>query len=86
MRTFLIHKQKPFKTMTKKHFSKIALIIANSVSDKIDKSQKTGWESDQASRAYKAAASQIALDLADFLADENPAFDRARFLNACGII
>ncbi len=72
--------------MTKKHFSKIALIIADSVSDKIEKSKKTGWESDQASRAYKAASSQIALDLADFFEDENPAFDRSRFLNACGII
>ena len=72
--------------ITKKHFSKIAGCVANSVSDKIDKSQKTGWESDQAARAYKMAASQIALDLADFFADENPAFDRARFLNACGII
>ena len=72
--------------MTKKHFNKIALIIADSVSDKIDKSGKSGWESEQIARAYKMAASQIALDMADFFADENPAFDRSRFLNACGVL
>jgi hypothetical protein len=68
--------------MTKKHFIKISAIIK----DTIDKSKREGWESSQVSRALVVASETIALDMADYFAKENPAFDRSRFLVACGVL
>ena len=74
--------KKPKDTMTKKHFIKMAAIIK----DTIDKSKRKGWESSDASRALVVAAETIALDMADYFAKENPAFDRSRFLASAGVL
>ena len=57
--------------MTKKHFKAIAEIISeHNLTSYIDP---------------KAAIRSIAEELADFCATTNPHFDRAKFLEACGI-
>jgi len=75
-------KQKIEINMSKKHYNSIAGIIKST----IDKSKREGWESSQASRALVVASESIALDVADFFASENPAFNRSRFLTACGVL
>lgn len=58
--------------LTKKDFKAIADIIQTAVNQS---TQKTGCES----------LTQVAKDLAAYCATTNPRFDRARFLNACGV-
>lgn len=67
--------------MTKKHYIAIAAIIK----EQIDKSARDGWESEQAAKAWKISQESTAFDIADYFQDENPSFDRARFLAACGV-
>lgn len=54
--------------MTKKHFEALAAIVND---NRFDGSRKEACES-------------IARDMADLFAEENPRFDRERFLTACG--
>ena len=68
--------------MTKKHFISIAKIIKEQLENEqlanplVSQDIKDGAE---------IAVSCIAESLADYFQDENPAFDRSRFLAACGI-
>jgi hypothetical protein len=56
--------------MTRKHFEAIAQVIAD---------ERTNWEADP---AVGSALTYLAEALADVFAEENPRFDRARFLKA----
>lgn len=57
--------------MTRKHFIKVAAIIA-------------GDYACSANDGERNRVKGIALSLSDMFAQENPLFDRARFLRACG--
>jgi len=62
--------------MTKKHYEAIAVILAKYQSAPL-------YELDYSD--YRTAE-HIANELSDYFATENPKFDRARFLQACGIV
>lgn len=59
--------------MTKRHFESIARILKNARGTAIDSGEAPMQVSD------------VALSLADYFANENPRFDRAQFLTACGL-
>lgn len=63
--------------MTKRHFEAIARMLRERVEfpdGTID------FDS-----GYRMATRHIAFDLADYFEEQNPRFDRQRFLTACGI-
>lgn len=64
--------------MTKKDYEKIAKVLAKRIT-------VTG----EFSRAYQNEVREqvkyVASDLADTFAEDNPKFDRERFLKACGV-
>lgn len=65
--------------MTKKHFEAIAAII-------LDERPATLWGmTDDYSDGNRDGIKTIAERLADYFATENPQFNRARFLAACGV-
>lgn len=59
--------------MTKKHYVAIAAAI------------KSGEEARPVSATSASTQEQIAMACADYFASDNPRFDRARFLKACGV-
>jgi hypothetical protein len=59
--------------MTKRHFEAIAKILKSAREDAI------------AIGETPLQTSDVALGMADYFANENPRFDRARFLTACGL-
>jgi hypothetical protein len=63
--------------MTKTHFEAIAAMLAN----------RNGYNSSTIDydAGYNRALENIAHDLADYFEDENPRFDRKRFLTAAGL-
>lgn len=61
--------------MTKKHFESVAAIIAAELAG------KPACNRPDIARAVAKTAQR----LADYFAAENPKFDRARFLTACGV-
>lgn len=61
--------------MNKKHFEAIASII---------KDNQVEIHSDF-DRGYIAGVEGVAHEMADYFTSQNPNFDRARFLQACGI-
>ena len=67
--------------MTDGDYIAIAFILRESTR----KAGQNGWESDHARRGFIAAGTNIAMDLADRFAADNPRFNRARFLAACGV-
>lgn len=60
--------------MTRKHFEAIAKII----------NARLAW-ADAVQYGYIDATQKIANEMADYFATQNPNFDRARFLKACGL-
>ena len=62
--------------MTRKHFIKIAAVLAQY--NIVDPAM--GFD-----EGYSSAANGITEALADFFESENPRFDRAKFLTACGL-
>lgn len=66
--------------MTRKDYEKIAAILFPFAHNSKDFPDKT--ESD---RGITYAGKEIANRMADMLAADNPRFDRARFLRACGL-
>jgi hypothetical protein len=62
--------------MTSKHYQAMAEIIRKSLSR---------INPDKSGEMVKLAHQEIAEELADFLAEDNESFDRARFLTACGL-
>lgn len=62
--------------MTRKDYVAIARILA---SIRMPESEH------QFTRGHEGARETIALDFAEHCATDNPRFDRARFLKACGI-
>jgi len=66
--------------MTRKDYELIAAAIAGQHSE-IPSDEPKVWES-----AYKCGVTDAARALADALAEDNPRFDRARFLAACGVV
>jgi len=65
--------------VTKKDYERIARAIAGQHSE-IARDDERVWES-----AYKIGVCDAARALADALAEDNPRFDRERFLRACGV-
>lgn len=61
--------------MSKRHFEAVARVLRDALEH----------EQFADSRAGARVAESIARELADVFADENPRFDRARFLRACGV-
>ena len=63
--------------MTRKHFEAIARII----------SLRAGFDLStvEYDAGYNMAVSRVASDIADYFETENPRFNRARFLKACGV-
>jgi len=59
--------------MTKKHYEAIAAAI------------RSGQEARRGSATSASTHYQIATACANYLASQNPRFDRARFLKACGV-
>jgi len=67
---------------TKRHYKAIAEIIKNNTCTALpEPNHDTLIRID----AHKEAGIWIALNLADYFAEDNPRFDRQRFLAACGI-
>jgi len=64
--------------MTKKDYEKIAGVIRLAIDCPVN-------ENDMFEVGMLADAKGIARDMADMLAKDNPRFDRARFLEACGL-
>lgn len=62
--------------MSKKDYETIARALAAHTHTQNETQFDAGWTS---------AAREIAIDLAHICANDNPRFDRARFLKACGI-
>jgi hypothetical protein len=60
--------------MSKKHFERLAAIVRL-----CDEQAKIGYSADHIIHLV------LAEELADMAQEENPAFDRARFLRACGL-
>lgn len=81
--------------MTRKHFEAIAAIVkrqyvdARSMSLTILRSTPSDEDGECPAAKYDIgrmnAAKQLAYDLSDYFAAEDPRFDRARFLAACGV-
>ena len=68
--------------MTKKHYIAIAKIIE----EQLNNAQLVNpLVSQDIKEGAQIALSCIAESLADYFQDETPAFDRARFLAACGV-
>lgn len=64
-------------TMTRRHFEAIAARISA-------RFRNAEYAARDAS-SYRHALQDLTSDLADICAQENPAFNRERFLKACGI-
>lgn len=62
--------------MTRKHF----IAIANIVRDLIIDAPAAGFD-----EGHTAGVEELARNMADYFVTENPNFDRARFLKACGL-
>ena len=60
--------------LTRKDFKAVAEII---------ETERDVWECKNSTA--RSALAQIARDLADYFATQNPRFDRQKFLNACGL-
>lgn len=68
-------------TMSKKHFERFATIISHEIytgENILNKGLECG-------NAWRDCAKNIALNMADFFANENPRFNKGKFLEACGI-
>ena len=69
--------------MTKKDYVKIADVIAyNRNNTGLAPGQ---WTSDDTLAGYLVALNDVAYMMADKMQQDNPRFDRARFLKACGL-
>lgn len=64
-------------SLSRKHYTAVADVFAPRL---VNAPTGTDWDF-----GYTCAAKAIANDLADIFAADNPAFDRARFLAACGV-
>lgn len=60
--------------MTRKHFQAIAAVI------------RSHYENEADPNPWRYTAHAIAADLASVFAADNPNFDRAKFLAACGFL
>jgi hypothetical protein len=69
--------------MTKKHLIAVAAILAMRI-DACEKLLDEDISGADEIRGYLYAYQQVARDLADIAAEDNPRFDRDRFLTACG--
>lgn len=67
--------------MSRKHYTEIAEILKRELTA-IDTFTKSYTEGERA--AARLTVSAISLDLASFFKRDNSAFDRDRFLTACG--
>jgi hypothetical protein len=73
------------RDMTRKHFIAIAAIIKARF-DEVDSQAPGAADLDAGHDAgYLNALTETAENMADYFASENPNFDRARFLTACGL-
>ena len=63
--------------MTKKHYVAIAKTLA---------ALRAAYGAKANAASYGAAMSDAATELAVYFESENPRFDRARFLKACGVL
>lgn len=77
--------------MTRKHY----IAVAKNIKSEIDAANailNTESTADHDIEVYeravgqKSAAERIARGFADLAASDNPAFDRSRFMTACGVI
>jgi hypothetical protein len=74
--------------LTKTHFEAIASIVKREVDYARTLQERAGAANTVAANGgkYRAvAAGDIATDLADYFATQNPQFSRERFLSACGV-
>lgn len=72
--------------MTRKDYERIASIIATNRALVTIEPPTAGNAIDNATlTGYVVALNDTALAMADMLAQDNPRFDRARFLKACGL-
>lgn len=67
--------------MTRKNFEAIAAIVKSNIPNA---GTGTGYMFDENAAGQTYAAENIADELADYFATENPNFNRQRFLKACG--
>jgi hypothetical protein len=65
--------------VTKKDYVRLAEIVSKRLDDAKGRGMRSGRE-----EAVKAIT-QFALDLCDLFVLDNPRFDKARFLKACGL-
>ena len=68
--------------LSRKHFEAVARILESNNAPVEDSTPGfiEGWEAGR-----EAMRRDVANDLADYFATENPNFDRQRFLKACGL-
>jgi hypothetical protein len=69
--------------MTKKHFNAFASLLAMHI-DACEKLLDEDLPDADEIRGYLYAYQQVARDFAHIAAEDNPRFDRDRFLTACG--
>ena len=67
--------------MSKKHY----IVIAGILKQRRQVCFDAGRTSDPYRQGAVAATNAVVLELAEYFAAENPRFDRARFLAACGL-
>ena len=63
--------------LSRKNYEAVAAIVAG---EALDPPIADAWD-----RGYESAREGIAVSLANYFARDNERFDRARFLNACGV-
>jgi hypothetical protein len=73
--------------MSKKHFIKIAALIRETLDQSRGDTSKLDHpvKAENFNRGAEYTAKVIASNLAYILAEENPRFDRSRFLEACSV-
>lgn len=69
--------------MTKRHFEKLARILRDAKSEADSYAPTGGGSVDEYATGRADAVSSMAQAIADMCSDENPRFDRNRFLDAC---
>jgi hypothetical protein len=67
--------------LSRKNYEAVAAIVKGS--RLVD--PRTGPASDRRDVGYESALDEVAGRLATYFATDNPRFDRARFLDACGL-
>jgi hypothetical protein len=71
--------------MSRKQFTAVAAIVKEGFDWLSSQSSPRTPHAEGFDAGFTNATERLALDMADYFATENPNFDRAKFLTACGL-